>query len=251
MAESPRRIPTFDEIIAHKADEVRILSARVNRFKEIFEDRNQIAVIAQLNNSSPEQGKLHDQNLVKLAVEFENAGATALAVLTDEKYFGGNRLLLAQICTETNIPVIQKDLILSPAQIDTQADAVVIVVKSLNKQNVSLKPLLDVCRYELFVAPIIEVNDREELEYALSSGADIIAVNSRNLSDYSKDMKKARDLIRQIQSGRIIKFFFSNIESRKDIQKAAEAGAQAVLVWTALAKVPDPIAKLQELTGKI
>lgn len=148
--------------------------------------------------------------------------------------------------------MLWKDFVISADQlVDAQqrgADAVLLIVTALRRQNVDLKAMISFSK-ALDLVPVVEVfNDRERAE-ALMAGANIIGVNSRNLDTLKENPLLALEVLREIPSDRIA-LLFSSIKSREDVEMAKQAGAKGVLEGTSILKASDPIEKLRELTSK-
>ena len=248
--ESPRRV--LEEILANKRKEIALrYPEKPSSFIEMFRDADWPVVIAEIKPKSPSAGKLIDENPVNLVQKFQQGGAGAISVLTDKKYFGGSPELFLQIREATKLPMLWKDFVISADQlVDAQqrgADAVLLIVTALRRQNVDLKAMINFSK-ALGLTPVVEVHDNRERAEALMAGANIIGVNSRNLDTLQENPFLALEVLSQIPSGRIA-LLFSSIKSREDVEKARQAGAKGVLVGTSILKAPDPVEKLRELTS--
>ena len=209
------------------------------------------SIIAEVKCASPSRGKLvlHFDPL-GIAKTYEQNGAAAISVLTDEKYFCGHKTYLTQIKKERKIPVLRKDFIIDPLQIyETRAigaDAVLLIVRVLGQR---LKEFIALSK-ELGLSPLTEVHTQEELETALAAGADIIGINNRNLDTFVTDINVSLILKRQIPADKTV-VAESAVRSRADIECLMQADINAFLIGEALVTAPDIGKKLREFLGEI
>ena len=199
------------------------------------------AIIAELKKASPSKGPIRaDFNVPKLASELEFAGAAALSVLTDEKFFQGSLHNLELASAATRIPCLRKDFILDEFQLvearACRADAVLLIVAALEQnQLIALKHRAR----ELQLDALVEVHDAAELDRALAAGCDLIGVNNRNLHTFEVTLNTSFDLVKRIPKG-VIKVAESGIESAADIARLRDAGFDAFLIGESLMRAPHP-----------
>lgn len=219
-------------------------------FRRALESKSHagISVIAELKKASPSKGLIrasfHPQELAR---ELEEAGATALSVLTDEEFFLGSLKNLQEASAATAIPCLRKDFIVDTFQVVEArancADAVLLIVAALTQLELSrlaqeaLSRGLDV---------LCEVHDRDELQRALDAGCDLIGVNTRDLRTFKVDLQTAFGLAETFPSG-VVRVAESGIHSADDIAKLREAGYHAFLVGESLMRAESPGAALREL----
>lgn len=209
------------------------------------------SIIAEVKCASPSRGALvlHFDPL-SIAKTYEQNGAVAISVLTDEKYFCGHKTYLTQIKKESKIPVLRKDFIIDPLQVyETRAigaDAVLLIVRVLGQR---LEEFIALSK-ELGLSPLIEVHTQEELETALAAGADIIGINNRNLDTFVTDINVSRILKRQIPADKIV-VSESAVRSRADIECLMQTDINAFLIGEALVIAPDIGKKLRWFLGEI
>ena len=222
--------------------------ARGFRNSLIKHSESGIAVIAEIKRRSPSKGNLLeglDPRL--LAAEYENGGAAAISVLTDEDNFGGSEQDLIDASNNVKIPILRKDFTVDQRDIcDTRlmgADAVLLIVSALDQ--VELKDFLELS-IELNLDPLVEINDEKELERALSVGAKLIGVNQRDLKSFEVDPLKAMDLISKIPES-VTAVAESGIDGGESARKMMEAGYSALLVGELLVKSTDRIKTLSDL----
>jgi indole-3-glycerol phosphate synthase len=209
------------------------------------------AIIAELKKASPSRGLIRpDFEPAALARSLQAAGAAALSVLTDEKYFQGSLENLTFASQAVSIPCLRKDFILDPFQIlearAAGADAILLIVAALT--DAGLKGLRDEARrMELDV--LCEVHDRSELQRAAALGFTMIGVNSRNLHTMQVEPQTQFDLAPWLP-GNALHVAESGIRNPEDIARMRSAGYDAFLVGESLMRQPDPATALSALLGR-
>jgi indole-3-glycerol phosphate synthase len=211
--------------------------------------RPNVAVIAEVKRRSPSAGAIReDLDPVARAVLYGTHGASAISVLTDEPYFGGSMADLRAVAGCAVVPVLRKDFILDEVQIlearAAGASAVLLIVRALGRSQ--LQELIS-CAAAAGVDALVEVHSPEELDTALAADAAIVGVNSRDLDSFRIDTTAAWEIVREVPPDRIV-VAESGIAGQSDVIRAAEAGADAVLVGTALSRAASPERLLGELT---
>ncbi len=185
-----------------------------------------------------------------IAESYANAGADALSVLTDEKYFGGHLSYLQRIREAVDLPLLRKDFIIHEAQIFEAvvagADAILLIVGALEQEE--LIRLLDTAQnYQLDV--LVEVHDIDEMDRALETEAKIIGVNNRNLRTFEVDLGTTAKLSEEVGPDHIL-VSESGIYTGEDTARIQAWGADAILVGEALMRADDRAAKIAELKGR-
>lgn len=239
----------LDEIIAHKRTEVEKLLPRVDKLRAaaalrddvrsfadaLRADPTRLAMIAEVKRASPSAGTIAaDFDPLTIARGYEKAGANALSILTDEKYFQGRLEYLSLIRSQVDIPCLRKDFIIHEAQIFEAvvagADAILLIVAALDQPT--LEHLLKVAHtYQLDA--LVEVHNLPELERALATDARIIGVNNRNLKTFTVDLATTEALAEEVPDD-ILLVAESGIKTPADAERLAEAGADALLVGETL-----------------
>ena len=209
------------------------------RVKEI--GRSGVAVIAELKKASPSKGLIRENFPVKdLAQELQKAGAAALSVLTDEKFFHGSLRNLEIVSAATTIPCLRKDFILNEFQLLEAraygADAVLLILAALTDKELSR---FSSRAKELGLDILCEVHDKEELHRALNAGCGMIGVNNRDLHTFRVDLNTSLQLAEWIPSG-TVKVAESGIETGNDIARLREAGFDAFLIGESLMRAACP-----------
>jgi indole-3-glycerol phosphate synthase len=216
-----------------------------------FLSQSEMNVIAEVKRSSPSKGALAPiTDPAALAEQYQEAGASAVSVLTERRRFGGSLEDLDAVRARVTIPVLRKDFMIDEYQFlearAHAADIVLLIVAALSRSQ--LKDFYDLS-CELGMASLIEVHTAQELESAMEISPRMIGINSRNLKTLDVDTRAFTDLIPQIPV-EIIRVAESGISTRSDVQAAQSAGASVILVGEALVKSGDPISAMQELLGR-
>ncbi len=209
-----------------------------------------VALIAEVKRRSPSAGNINEAlDPVGLAREYSSGGAAAVSVLTDQHFFGGSIDDLAAVAAAIEKPVLRKDFILDEVQLlearARGAAAALLIVRALEQR--SLAALLSRAG-QIGLAALVEVHDDDELTRALDAGATVIGINARNLDDFTIDTAAAWRLVARVPST-CVAVAESGMASLADVEGAAAAGADAVLVGTALARAGDPERMAREFSG--
>jgi indole-3-glycerol phosphate synthase len=219
-------------------------------FRRALEARteNGIAVIAELKKASPSRGLIRaDFPVAELAIELEQAGASALSVLTEEEFFQGSLANLRAASQAVRIPCLRKDFIVDTFQVlEARAnggDAILLIVASLSDSELRQ---LRAAAHEHGLDVLCEVHDRAELDRAIDAGCEIIGVNNRDLKTFHVDLNTSLRLASEIPAGKV-KVAESGIHVPADVERLREAGFQAMLVGESLMKAPRPGAALKDL----
>ena len=209
-----------------------------------------LSLIAEFKRRSPSAGEIRPGATVEeIVAAYEQGGAAALSVLTDEAHFGGSHTDLRVARAVCELPILQKDFIVDRYQLYEAAvngaDAVLLIVAALSDEE--LASLHDSAR-GLDLDCMVEVHDDEELERALAIDADVLGINNRNLDDFSVDLQTTMELITDVPAGKTV-VSESGISARSTLEDLEEIGVDAVLVGETLMRAADPEAKLRELTA--
>lgn len=226
--------------------------------------QSHVALLAEIKRASPSKGDLVDgssPSSPSIALSYALAGASAISVLTEPKWFKGSledmRAVRAAVDALPNRPaILRKDFILDTYQIDEArvygADTVLLIVAMLTDDKLAELYHHSVARG---MEPLVEVNNSDELARALKVGAKVIGVNNRNLHDFNVDMgttSRIADAIKEShgeKGAEVILIALSGITGRADVEKYATQGVGAVLVGESLMKAQDKGAFVRELLG--
>jgi len=207
-----------------------------------------LAVIAEIKRRSPSAGEIAvNASSVGQAAVYQAAGADALSVLTDARYFGGSiedlRGVAARMRTMAPcLPCLRKDFMVHPIQVlearESGASAILIIVRALAEDEIRI---LHGAARSAGLAALFEVHAEDEIERARGHGAELIGVNNRDLAAFTTDLGLSERLIAKFPFG-VVAVSESGICTARDAARARRAGAHAVLVGEALMRSPDPAA---------
>lgn len=211
---------------------------------------NNFFVIAEVKRSSPSAGDIReDFDPLNLARAYRRGGASAISVLTEKNYFRGNINDLKVIKDNLPLPVLRKDFIIHPWQVyqsyNLGADMILLISACLSQQQ--LKILYEIS-LSLGMIPLVEVHNREELKTALSTGAEIIGINNRDLNTFRVDLDTSFRLKEMIPP-EIKVISESGISRPAHIRRLKDSGFSGVLIGEALLRQNDPENKLKELVN--
>jgi indole-3-glycerol phosphate synthase len=267
-------VTILEKIVAEKRREVAALPARVlaaGDLRDAMLERDErrdffaalrkpstgpVALIAEVKKASPSAGVIcNDFDPVRIAKEYEAAGASCLSVLTDEKFFRGSLDYLRQIRAAVKLPLLRKDFIIDERQIlegiEWGADAILLIVAILDEARLQRFHSLAV---EAGLAPLVEVHNESELDRALAIGAELIGVNNRDLKTFQVDLGTTERLAARLFPSRVkrhppLLVAESGIHTRADVERLAKCGAGAILVGESLMKDGNIAAKVRDLLG--
>ena len=219
------------------------------RFADALRDPG-LGTIAEVKRRSPSAGDLRpDADPAELAARFADAGAAAVSILVDGR-FGGSWEDLRAARATTDVPLLAKGFFSSRLHLqearDNGADAVLLLLRDLDDQ-ITLELMQTAA--ELGLDALVEAHDADELERAVTLGADPIGINARDLSTFQIDRRAQLDLVAKAPRDRLV-VAESGISSRAQGAGAELAGADAILVGSTLMRADDPAAKLAELSSR-
>ena len=254
----------LNDIIKNKKYELKILKKRrslviLKREAESLPKKNgsffkalkknkQIAVVAEIKKMSPSKGLFRkDFDPVRIAKEYEKAGAAALSVLTDEKFFGGSNEIFEKVRQATRLPILRKDFILEEYQVYESrlmgADAILLIAALL--PIVMLKRLKGIAE-TLGLDVLFEVHTKSDKDKVLPLKPRIIGINNRNLKTFKVDIQTTEKLAKGLPKDTLL-ISESGIQNHQDLIYFKSLGAKAVLVGESLMKSKDAGLALQRL----
>jgi indole-3-glycerol phosphate synthase / phosphoribosylanthranilate isomerase len=209
-----------------------------------------LSAIAEVKRRSPSAGDLRpDADPARIARGFEASGAAAVSILVDER-FGGSLEDLRAARATTALPLLAKGFFSTRAHLEAVraagADAALLLLRDLDDETVGR---LTRTAEELGLDALVEAHDGEELERAVALGAEIVGVNARDLDTFEVDRRAQLELVARAPRDRVV-VAESGIVSRAQGAEAELAGANAILVGSALMRAPDPAAKLRQLLAR-
>ena len=244
----------LQEIIAHKRTEIaKILpleekyrheAALRNDFRSLYRaldlGSDRLGLIAEVKKASPSVGVITESfDPVNQARLYAQAGASAISVLTDEKFFQGQLSYLTQIRQAVDVPVLRKDFIIHEVQIYEAviagADAILLIVAALNDEElVRLQACAHACQLDV----LVEVHNREEMDRAIDMEARLIGINNRNLKTFIVDLHTTENLSEDVPED-VLLVSESGIKTPDDARLVQSWGANALLVGEALMRADD------------
>lgn len=212
--------------------------------------KDSLAFICECKKASPSKGLIAPEfPYLTIAKEYEEAGADAISVLTEPKWFLGSDRFLSEIASQVKIPCLRKDFTVDEYMIYQAkllgASAVLLICSILSESQ--LERYLFVCE-ALGMSALVEAHDEDEVKAAVSAGARVIGVNNRNLKDFTVDTNNSRRLRELVPSSAVF-VSESGVSSAQDVEALRSIGADAVLVGEALMREPDKTEKLRQLRG--
>ena len=206
-----------------------------------------INIIAEFKRRSPSAGSIrNDLSAAEVASRYEDGGACAISVLTDEQYFGGSILDLGTIRAITAVPLLRKDFIIDEIQIyeaaAVGADAVLLIAAALD--DAALTTLRATAENELGLDVVVEVHTSEEMRRAVRTGAMIIGVNNRDLRTFRTSLETSERLIAEAPRDRVM-ICESGLQNPKSLRHLRALGFRGFLIGEALMRAPDPEAALR------
>lgn len=234
-----------------KINKGRPFSSAILKAKE----RGTVPLVADIKAVSPRDGDLVRQRASsELARSLADAGACALSVVTEQKHFGGSLSILKEVVQAVSLPVLRKDFFSSLQQIDKSreagAAAVLLIMATIPEQLIEVLYQY-VC--ELGMEAVVEVHTHQDLDRALALSPTIIGINNRDILKLEKDTGDVRvteELAPLVPDG-VLTISESSLRTPDEIRRAIDAGADAVLVGTALLRADDPASCLVELTAQV
>jgi indole-3-glycerol phosphate synthase len=250
------------EILDHKQTEVARILPRLEHFKAAALQRNDfrgfgaridrgpdaLGLIAEVKKASPSAGTIAEKfDPVEIALAYEAAGAHAVSVLTDERFFQGHLSFMTNVRKAITLPVLRKDFVVHEVQIYEAAcagaDAVLLIVAALEQEQLAhLHKTAELCQLDA----LVEVHTLEEMDRALDCGARIVGINNRNLATFEVDLETTA-LISEEAPDDVILVSESGIKTGADSWRVFDCGANAILVGESLMRSGDVAASVREL----
>jgi indole-3-glycerol phosphate synthase len=248
----------LDQILARKKREVSALRGRAGSFRKrcspkrsfikSLDKRPKLAVVAEIKKASPSKGIIcQDFDPVAIAQKYEQGGASALSVLTDEKFFQGHIEYLVAVRERVSLPVLRKDFIIDLLQVEEtahiNADAVLFIAEALDAPQISD---LYQAALELDIDPFVELHSASQLDKVMRLGPEVIGINNRDLSTFKVDLGVTLELVKNIPK-EVAVVAESGISGRADAALLRDAGVRALLVGESLMRAKDVEGLLKEL----
>jgi indole-3-glycerol phosphate synthase len=211
---------------------------------------HEVKVIAEVKRRSPSRGEINAQlDPASRARAYRAGGAAAISVLTEPAHFGGSEQDLAQVRTAVDLPILRKDFIIDETQIIEArawgASAVLLIARALPVH--ALAALASAAR-EWGIEPLIEVRTDDELAAALRAEAHVVGVNSRDLETLEVHPETLERVLPRVPPG-VVAIAESGMTTLEDVERAARAGADAVLIGSSLSVSSDPAEAIRAVAG--
>lgn len=214
--------------------------------------KKELSFICECKKASPSRGIIaHNFPYLQIAKEYEAAGADCISVLTEPKWFLGNKEYLHQIASTVSIPCLRKDFTVDEYMIYESrilgASAVLLICSILSERQIG--EYIQICD-AMGISALVEAHDKQEIAMAVHVGARLIGVNNRNLRDFTVDTENSFRF-REMIPRDILFVSESGIRNAQDVEKLRQVGADAVLIGETLMRAENKAAKLTELRGVI
>lgn len=239
--------------ILPKSEILRAAALERNDFRSMVAAIDQgpeaLGLIAEVKKASPSAGVIAaDFEPVRIAKAYESAGAHAISVLTDERFFQGHLTYMTRVRSSIGLPVLRKDFILHEAQIFEAvvagADAILLIVAALEQEDL-LRLHQVALDYQLEV--LVEVHTMAELDRAMEiDGLQMLGVNNRNLASFTVDLATTEELAEEVPED-VLLISESGIKTPADTRRVLDAGANAILVGETLMRTGDVHTAVREL----
>lgn len=217
-------------------------------FKRNVSRKGHINLIAEIKKRSPSKGVIRpDFDPLQIALTYQASGASAISVLTDERFFDGKPEYLRTVKERVTIPVLRKDFIIDEYQVYEAAawgaDAILLIAHILTQEE--LNRFYSLAK-DLGMDVLVEVHNEEELDKALRSHAGIIGINNRDLSNFNVDIETTQRLIHLIPENKVI-VSESGISTYEEIMFLKSLGVNAVLIGETFMRADNIGDKVREL----
>lgn len=214
--------------------------------------KEEISFICECKKASPSKGVIAEKfPYLQIAREYEAAGAAAISVLTEPKWFLGSNQILKEVSAAVSIPCLRKDFTVDEYMIyeaKTLGASAVLLICSLLDET-TLKRYLALCD-ELGLSALVEAHDEHEIQAAVIAGARIIGVNNRNLKDFTVDIHNSERL-RRLAPENVLFVAESGIQTAADVKALSQAKVNGVLIGETLMRAADKKAMLEHLRGAL
>lgn len=253
-------MPSFlDQILFRKKREIAALRERAGSFEKrtslkrsflkSLDKLPHLAIIAEVKKASPSKGIIYKKNFdpVAIAEKYEHGGASAVSVLTDEKFFLGHIEHIMAIREKIKLPVLRKDFVIDTLQVEEtahiNADAMLLIAEALDAPQLAD---LYQAALELDIDPFVELHSAGQLDKVMRLDPKVIGINSRDLFTFKTDLGVTMELVRNIPKG-VAVVAESGIQGKADATLLRDAGVHAILVGESLMRAKDVEGLIKEL----
>jgi indole-3-glycerol phosphate synthase len=230
---------------------------RSKSLKEAIQNQGNSAIISELKFASPSEGAIREKNDIQgIVSDMEEGGAVGISILAEPRHFGGNIGFIPEIRNEVEIPLLMKDIILSPIQIDAAsrvgADAV-LLIQTIFDRGYCIKEVQEMIdhSHSTGLEVLLEAHTEEEFLSALQTNADMIGINNRDLKTLKIDLEVTKSILSEHSIKNEVIVSESGIQTPDDIRLLRGCGVKAFLVGTAIMKADNIKEKVKELAETI
>jgi len=251
--------PFLEKILYQKKSEISKLRERAGSFlkrsspkrpfNKSLDKLPHLAIIAEIKKASPSKGVIcpRDFDPVAIAKIYEQGGASAISVLTDEKFFQGHFEYLMSVREKVKLPILRKDFVIDPLQVretaHINADAILLIAEALDAWQ--LEDLYQAA-LELDIDPFIELHSLRQLDKVMRLEPPALGINNRDLSTFKVDLATTGELIKHIPK-EVAVVAESGIKSRNDAIMLRDAGVRGLLIGESLMRAQDVEGLIKEL----
>ncbi|MDD5428011.1 MAG: indole-3-glycerol phosphate synthase TrpC [Candidatus Omnitrophica bacterium] len=241
--EEAKRIKPIEELI----NETKNICVK-SSFKKNISRPHHINLIAEIKKASPSKGIIRgDFNPVKIGVTYQAHGASAISILTDERFFEGKLEYIKKVKENVSLPILRKDFIIDEYQVYESvaagADAILLIAELLSSNEMT--GLYNTAS-SLGLDVLMETHNEEDVEKALAAGGSIIGINNRDLHTFKVDLAVTQKLIRLIPQNKV-RVSESGIRTYEDVMFLKSLGVNAVLIGETFMEAGDIAAKMREI----
>ena len=241
----------LQQIIATKRDEVAMLRARKPSLRQALND-SETGIIAEFKRRSPSKGWIKEEGRADLIpLSYQQNGAAALSILTDEPYFGGNdQFIRTARQSGVTLPILYKNFVIDELQLYQAvlcgASAVLLIAACLSKAIVRA---LMATAHDLGLEVLLEMHGESELEYA-ELEPDLCGINNRNLGSFVTNVENSFRMAERLPKD-AVKVSESGISNPHIVRQLREAGFRGFLIGECFMRTPDPGQSLREFVEKL
>jgi len=220
-----------------------------NIFRQALDNREDVAVIYEFKPASPSMGDISSSSLEDALEVFEESGASAVSILTEQRYFKGSLDNIRLACNLTQLPIIRKDFIIDDYQIYQAKLAGASSVLLMSGIYPDMGEGISLCK-ELKLDPVVECRNRDEIHSALNAGADIVGINNRNFQNFKIDLKTTEKLAGYVPQ-EVLLISESGVRGPEDAVQLSKFGVDALLIGTSIMSVKGKLGMINAATSII
>ncbi|AUB61237.1 indole-3-glycerol phosphate synthase [Methanobacterium subterraneum] len=214
-------------------------------FRKSLNREEDVSIISEYKPASPSMGEISQLTVGDVVPLFEEGGASAVSVLTEESFFKSNIDNLKLACRITRLPLLRKDFILDPYQIYEARAYGASAVLLMADLYPDIREGIELCNY-LDLDALVECKNQKEINMAIKSGAEIIGINNRDFNNFKIDLGRTEKLASLVPSD-ITQVSESGVQSPEDVKFLSKLGVDAILVGSSIMQTPYILEKVKEL----